>query len=336
MRPGDQWTVSIYDQAIAYAALQGLARLNAAARREPDRARWEGEALELRASTNATLWLDDPARGYYRIHRHVAPDHVEHDIDEDDVIAIGNAAAVFYGLAEPDKVPRILAALERARVAAGAQKPGLTLNPAYPGWYQVQMDMRMYQNGAIWDWWGGRQISAEFWSGYWRMARDHLLMVARDWATHPGQVREWESPWLGRTGADTAYAGAAAVVGQSIVEGLFGVQIAGRDVQLSPRLDEMSGGVRVYEPSSDTYAAYEYQATERGETIQYGSNSGAALAIRLPVRWRGDTQARLDGTDWLSITYERTGEMLVGTVIVPSGTHKVEFREAPGPSRPKF
>ena len=35
MRPGDQWTVSIYDQAIAYAALQGLARLNAAAGARP-------------------------------------------------------------------------------------------------------------------------------------------------------------------------------------------------------------------------------------------------------------------------------------------------------------
>ena len=58
---------------------------------------------------------------------------------------------------------------------------------------QVQMDPGMYQNGALWDWWAGRQISAEFWSGYWHLARDHLFMVSRDWATHPGQVREWEN-----------------------------------------------------------------------------------------------------------------------------------------------
>src|SRR5262249_27641387 len=110
----------------------------------------------------------------------------------------------------------------------------------------------------------------------------------------------------------------------------------GREVRLAPRLDEMSGGVRVYEPSTDTYVAYEYQATGRGETIQYGSNSPTALAVRLPVRWRGATQARLDGADWLPINYERVGEMAIGTVIVPSGMHKVEFRQAPTPSRAKF
>jgi hypothetical protein len=336
MLPGDQWTVSIYDQAIGYAALQGLARLNAAAGREQDRIRWETEAHDLRGSTNVILWLGDEDRGYYQIHKHVAPNRVIHDFPEEDVIAIGNAAAVFYGLAEPDKVPRILAALERARIQARAPKPGLTLQPAYPGWSHVQMDERAYQNGAIWDWWGGRQISAEFWSGHWRLAREHLMMVARDWATHPGTVREWESPWHGRTGADQAYAGAASVVGQSIVEGLFGVEIAGRDVRLTPRLEHLAGGIRVYEPSTDLYAAYEYQATERGEAITYGSNSPTALTIRLPVRWRrGETRARLDGKDYLPIDYQIVGEVMTGTVIVPSGTHRVDLFEVPT-GRPRF
>ena len=329
MRPGDQWTVSIYDQAIAYAALRGLAHMNAVVGRDADRARWEAEADVIRASTNAVLWLDDPQRGYYRIHVHLQPDNVHHEINEDDVVAIGNAAAVYYGLADADKVPRILAALERARIEAGAPKPGLTLEPAYPGWFQVQMDTQIYQNGALWDWWAGRQVSAEFWSGYWRMARDHLLMVARDWANHPGTVREWESPWLRRTGADQAYAGAAAVVGQSIVEGLFGVSMVGPEVRLSPRLDDMTGGVRVYEPSTDMYAAYEYQTTERGESLQYGSNSPTALSVRLPVRWRGETQARLDTKDVLPITYQRVGEMLIGTVVVPSGKHQIDMRQVP-------
>jgi hypothetical protein len=279
--------------------------------------------------------MDAPERGYYRIHQHVAPDNIHHDFNEDDVIAIGNAAAVYYGLAEPEKVPRILAALERARVAADAPKPGLTLQPPYPGWFQVQMDQHAYQNGALWDWWAGRQVSGEFWSGYQALARDHLFMVARDWATHPGKVREWESPWLKKNGADDAYAGAAAVVGQSIVEGLYGVQIVGSEVRLSPRLDDMSGGVRVYQPINDLYAAYEYQATDRGETIRYGSNSPTALSVRLPVRWRGQSIARLDGKDYLPITYQRVGETLVGIVTVPSGTHAVELRES-SPARARF
>jgi hypothetical protein len=335
LRPGDQLTVSIYDQSIAYAALRGLARMNAAAGREPDRARWDAEAANLRAATNAVLWQDTLDHGFYRIHKHVAPDNVSHDFPEGDIVSIGNAAAIYYGLADADKVPRILSALERARLAAGASKPGLTLQPPYNGWYQVEMDQHTYQNGAIWDWWGGRQISAEFWSGYWQIARDHLLMVARDWATHPGRVREWESPWLAKTGADQAYAGAAAVVGQSVVEGLFGVQIVGREVRLNPRLGDMNGGVRVYEPSTDLYAAYEYHASERRDAIEYGSNSSAALSIRLPVRWRADTRARLDGHDWLPISYQHIGQETVGTMIVPSGTHRVEM-SAVSSGRKKF
>jgi hypothetical protein len=197
------------------------------------------------------------------------------------------------------------------------------------------MDQRTYQNGALWDWWAGRQVSAEFWSGYWRLAREHLLMIARDWATHPGQVREWESPWLGKTGDDQAYAGAAAVIGQSVVEGLFGVQIVGREVRLSPRLDDLSGGIRVYEPATDVYVAYEYQAIGHGETISYGTNSPAALSIRLPVRWRGETRARLDGTDFLPVAYSRVGDVLLGSVVVPSGVHRVELFQAPA-GRPKF
>jgi hypothetical protein len=335
MEPGDQWTVSIYDQAIGYAALRGLARLNAAAGQDDNTARWDGAANELQASTDAALWMAGPSRGYYRIHLHVAPDNVHHDFNEDDVVAIGNAAAVYYGLAQPDKVPRILAALERARVDANAPKPGLTLSPAYPGWYQVQMDQRMYQNGALWDWWAGRQISGEFWSGYWSLARSHLLMVARDWATHPGQVREWESPWLRRNGQDQAYAGAAAVVGQSVVEGLFGVNVTGRQVQLTPRLDDMDGGVRVYEAATDIYAAYEYEGTNSRATIQYGSNSPNALSVRLPVRWRDGTRVRLDERDVLPVNYERVGEVLLANVTVPSGTHRVDVERIPR-GRPAF
>ncbi|MDQ3809180.1 MAG: hypothetical protein M3336_02705 [Chloroflexota bacterium] len=335
MLPGDQWTISIYDQAIAYAALRGLARLNAAVGNDGDRARWEGEAIELRAAANAMLWMDQPGRGYYRVHVHVPPDRIRHQIDEAEIIAIGNAAAIYYGLAEPDKVARILGALDRARVAANAPKPGLALSIAYPGWYQAQMAPRQYQNGALWDWWAGRQISAEFWSGYWRLAREHLGQLARDWASHPGQVREWESPWLQRVSTDHAYGGAASVVGQAVVEGLFGVDITGREVQLTPRLDEARGGVRVYQPSNDLYAAYEYQASERQVTIQYGSNSPTALSVRLPVRWRQPSRAVLDDKDSLPVAYERVGEMTLARVTVPSGQHRVDLLRVPR-GREKF
>jgi hypothetical protein len=330
IQDGDQWTASIYDQAIGYAALRGLARLNAAAGREQDRARWEDEAFELRSATNRVLWQDQPRRGFYRIHVHLQPDRVEHyELDEGDIIAIGNAAAIYYGLADSERAARIVAALERARIAAGATKPGLTLDPPYAGWYQVQMDHRMYQNGALWDWWAGRQISGEFWTGHWRMARQHLIQVAQDWATHPGMVREWESPWLQRNGADPAYVGGAAVMGQAVVQGLFGVDISGREVRLSPRLDDFNGRIRVYEPATDTYAAYEYTSSPRRVSAQYGTNSPTAVSVRLPVLWRDASLALLDGRDVLPVFYERVGEEHIASVVVPSGTHQVELQRVP-------
>jgi hypothetical protein len=207
----------------------------------------------------------------------------------------------------------------------------LTLEPPYVGWRQDQMDQRVYQNGALWDWWAGRQISGEFWSGYSRLAFDHLVAVAQDWASHPGKVREWESPWKERTGVEEAYAGAAGVVGQAIVEGLFGVDFRGSEVRLTPRLGEHSGGIRVYQPAGDVYVAYEYQASDRFVGLQYGSNSPTALSVRLPVTWHDPSVARLDGGDLLPIVFERTGQDLVAVLTVPSGTHKLElFRLPPG------
>jgi hypothetical protein len=103
----------------------------------------------------------------------------------------------------------------------------------------------------------------------------------------------------------------------------------GREVSVTPRLDGMNGGVRVYEPSTDVYVAYEYSASDRSEVVSYGSNSPSAVSLHLQVRWRGDTRARLDGKDWLPVTYQRVGQTLTGTVVVPNGTHKVEFFEVP-------
>ena len=285
MQDGDQWTVSIYDQAIGYAALRGLARLNAAAGREQDRARWEDAAFELRGATNRVLWQDEPRRGFYRIHVHLQPDRVEHyELDEGDVIAIGNAAAIYYGLADSERAARIVAALERARLAAGATKPGLTLDPPYPGWYQVQMDhAHVPERGAVGlvGWAPDQRRVLELGTGAWRA--QHLIQVAQDWATHPGQVREWESPWLQRNGADQAYVGAAAVMGQAVVQGLFGVDISGREVRLTPRLHDVDGRIRVYEPATDTYAAYEYTSSPQRVSAQYGTNSPTAVSVRLPV-----------------------------------------------------
>jgi hypothetical protein len=335
IQPGDQWTASIYDQSIAFAALQALASMDDATGRRADGQHWRETARQLQAQTNAVLWQGAPDRGYYRIHVHLAPDTIQHTFDEDSVIAIGNAAAVYYGLADGDRVPLILKALERARLAAGAPKVGLSLDPPYAGWLPGQMAQHIYQNGALWDWWAGRQITGEFESGYQSLARKHLFELARDWAAHPGLVHEWDSPWTNRAGNEPNYTGAAAVVGQAIVQGLYGIDLAGPDVRLTPRLGDRAGKIRVYEPSTDLYAAYRYQWTPSRVTLAYGSNSPTALSVRLPVSWPDRTAVRLDGKDFQPVTLERTGEDSDLFLIVPSGTHRIDVLRV-HPSRKAF
>lgn len=280
--PGDGWTYSIYDQSLAFSALMELSEMNSAVGQADMAERYYRQAQSLRQRTTELLWM--PERGYFRIHGHLDPEF-KHPFNEDEIIAIGNAAALYYGLADSAQATRIVEVLERARRESGAYKPGLTLHPPYPGgtFADPHMAWRVYQNGAVWDWWGGRQVMGEFLSGHAAQATEHLLLVANDWATHPGLVFEWESPWLNRFSHDYRYAGAAAVMAEALVEGLFGLSVDHDRVQLQPRLGTREGYVRAHVPSTDRYAAYRYGYDASARTIQlrFGTNSPSPVSIKV-------------------------------------------------------
>ena len=61
----------------------------------------------------------------------------------------------------------------------------------------IQMAEGAYQNGGLWDWWGGAQITAEFEHGLRTRALKHLYQVADDWLKHPRDIYEWQSPRTG-------------------------------------------------------------------------------------------------------------------------------------------
>lgn len=320
--PGDAWTYSIYDQALAFAALMELSEMNREVGNTVAAARYHAIAEQLRQHTSALLWM--PERGYFRIHGHVSPE-LRHDFDEDSIVSIGNAAALYYGLASPAQAGGIMRALERARLEASSPKPGLSLHPPYPpgAFAAVSMAPRSYQNGAIWDWWGGRQVVGEFRYGNATLARDHLVLIAQDWAGHPGTVREWESPWLGRTGDDYRYAAAAAVVGEAIVEGLFGVSITSRAIVLEPRLGPRDGFIRAYVPALDTYAAYRHRyLRESGEIeLKIGTNSRQPVQVRVLLPGpRASWSAKL-GEHGIASRLEQRGLDTYLALEVPPGEH---------------
>ncbi len=278
----DHWTASIYDQALTYRVLRQLAEMSLAVGQEERARALLARADDLRQATNRYLWM--PERGYYRLHTHITP--LTHSgFIEDSMVAIGNAVAVYCGMTTDEQERSIFKKLEDARITAGARKPGVSLFPAYPtGFFAtVQRNRGEYQNGGVWDWWGGVQMTAEFQRGFSDLALAHLYQVAADWARHPGTIWEWSLPGADLGRGAKGYASAAGTVGEAILSGLYGVNITRDSVRLEPRLGTHNGDVHVYQPATDLYAAYRYSYTSEAITLRYGSNVSGELSLRLLI-----------------------------------------------------
>ena len=315
-----EWTASIYDQAWTYRALLELAEMNEAVDQPRQAEAQRARARILRQSSAERLW--QPDRGFFRTHIHIPP--VRHAFDEDRIVSIANAVAVYTGLAAPSERGPIFRALEEARIAAGATKPGLALYPPYPqGFFDYpQMAPGRYQNGAVWDWWGGIQISAEFWNGHARLARQHLDLVAADWARAAGEVFEWQEPRSRRNGGSPAYAGAAATIAEAIVGGLLGVELGPSGWTAAPRLGAESGGIHVHHPPSGCWLTY--WQTYAGDRLALEWETNHPVAGRLRVLVPADvivTGALLDQIA-APLAVETLGE---DTYVAP--------RAAPGPGK---
>ncbi len=275
----DHWTCSIHDQALTYRALLDLAEMNQAVGDAARAHELKAQADQLRRSANEKLW--NSQRGSYLLHLHLTP--LVHDFPEEELIGISNALAAHWGLSDPSRTQRLFSRLEGARLAAGARKPGLSLYPPYPeGFFaHEQMSPGEYQNGGLWDWWGGMQITAEFETGFSAMALAHLRMVAEDWASHPAEVFEWQMPSTGDGWGSHNYASAAGTMTEAILRGLFGVTIESDGARLQPRLRKHDGEIRAFQPSTGLYASYDYMYGQDSIVLDYGSNHPGSLEVRL-------------------------------------------------------
>jgi hypothetical protein len=290
----DHWTCSIYDQALTYRALLELAEMNETLGAVPRAEDLRRRAEELRRATNAHLWNEDG--GFYRLHVHVTP--LTHPFPEEQMVAVSNALAVSVGLSDPAQTNSAFASLERARLSAGAGKPGLSIYPPYPpGFFaHPQMYSGEYQNGGLWDWWGGIQITAEFESGHSTLARAHLNLVARDWASHPQEIYEWHDLATGEGWGARNYSSGAATVAEAIIQGLYGITIDRDGVAIQPRLASHNGQIRVLQPATGLYASYDYRSEPGFIALDYGSNhpGPVQVAVLLP-RGRTTREVSIDG-----------------------------------------
>jgi hypothetical protein len=328
----DHWVCSVYDQALTYRALLQLAEMNEAVGARQRSTDLRERAERIRSSTNARLWNE--STGSYLVHLHITP--LSHPFPEDQMVGISNALAVYVGLTDPERASRALAALERARLAAGASKPGLSLYPPYPpGFFaHPQMLAGEYQNGGLWDWWGGVQITAEFESGQSTLALAHLRMMAQEWALHPGQVFEWQKPSTGEGWGSSNYASAAATVAEAILRGLFGVTIRTDVVTLRPRLGEHDGQVSVVHQSTGLYASYEYSYEPGFVVVDYGSNHPQPLQIAVLIPpGREIERVSIDGRE-VSYRLETLLQDNYCAFTADSGTHRavLTFKTPPEPA----
>lgn len=318
LAPGDALTVSPYDQAWHYRALHDLAAmLRAAGRPEPAEALLAQAAL-LRQQARDLLWLAD--RGYYRIHAHLS-DWVD-PFDLTQTIAISNVLALYAGLATPDQVEPIFSAVALAAQRAGTDRAGLTLDPPFPaGFFQSRsMTPGEYQNGGVWDWWGGLQIVSEFEHGRAEAALAHLQAVGRAWQASGGPYEWFHLPSRSPQGSPD-FTGAAATVAQAVIRGLFGVRLSTRGFSLTPRLGARSGMLAAIRPGGGRLAVTQ-TAYPSLLFLDYEVDAGlrGAASVRLPAGW-ASVVAYLDGRP-LPVTVWAAGrDTYAGTWQVPGGAH---------------
>ncbi len=323
----DHLTVSIYDQALAYMALIELARMNAAVGQTARADEWQSKAEALKQQTNRLLWQAD--KGFYLIHAHITP--LEHSFDEASMVSIANALAVYAGLTDFEQSAVIFKRLEEARLAAGAKKPGLSIYPYYPNQWPnlffdyLGMGYGNYQNGGVWDWWGGVQIKAEFSHGFAEIALVHLLQVANDWQKHPGNIIEWQSTTDSRHEGSHYYSAAAGTMGSAIIEGFFGVDLTGQGLTLQPRLGLNDGFIRVYQAATDRYAAYSYDWDQNVTRLDYGTNAAGAVTVKLlKLRSENVREVTIDGAP-VQFTVETVGHDTYTVFSAPAGQHRIEI-----------
>jgi hypothetical protein len=264
------WVASIYDQAVTFQALRELALMNRSAGQIDRADLFDSRAEHLRHAAIATLW--QPNRGFFRTHLHLTP--LEHPFDEDSVVSIANAHALYTRLADDVDDGLVITQLEAARIRAGVSKPGLTLSPPYVSglFGHPNMGAFSYQNGGVWDWWGGMQVTAEFERGYSAQALHHLQLIAEDWHARGGGVWEWQHPITHRDAGSPDYAGAASTAAEAVLAGLFGVDLEADRLWLGPRLGGRDGELRLIHPASGCWARMTHNHEDNVIEIAYDTN----------------------------------------------------------------
>jgi hypothetical protein len=290
-----RWTADIYDQSMFYQASMNLAEMMDAAGEAKRASFWQEKARLIKDNTDRQLWQED--KGFYRVHIHL--DDLKHEFDEDDMFAMGgNTQAILSGLADSEKSRRIIEeALKRQGEFQLSTISG-TLLPPYPKDFfkhPLLDDPYEYQNGAQWDWFGGRLICAMFENGFSELAKEKLLEITSKNVKNRGFF-EWDNREGVGSGSDF-YAGSAGSLAKALFEGYFGIKMGRNHLSIEPKLGKDAGMIHVFQPSDNLFVAYEYSLDEdkKKVTLSYNSNFPHIGLLKILIPWSEKTEEK----DWL-------------------------------------
>jgi hypothetical protein len=283
------WTADIYDQGMFCLAAGQLAKMYEKLGQESRALFWRKTAEDIKTKTNSCLWQEE--KGFYRIHVHL--DSWQHDFDESDMYAMGgNVTAALAGVANPVQKTKIInQALERQKIYNVSTISG-TLLPPYPQniFKHPLLDSPFeYQNGAQWDWFGGRLVYSMFSSGFSQQATEKLLEIISKNIANRGFF-EWDDQRGTGRGSDL-FCGSAGSLALALFEGYLGIKLTKDSLQLEPRLSLDNGRVHVYIPASDSFVAYEYTflSDENKIEMSFNSNIVANGQVRILSPWISNT-----------------------------------------------
>ena len=284
------WTADIYDQGMFYLAAAQLAEMYGELDQEDRAVFWRKTKESIK--TNANIWLWQKDKGFYRVHVHL--DSLQHDFDESDIFAMGgNVTAIQAGMANAEQQTKIiLEALERQKTYNMSTISG-TLLPPYPKnvFKHPLLDSPFeYQNGAQWDWFGGRLVNTMFSSGFSQLAAEKLMEIISKNIANRGFF-EWDDQNGTGRGSDL-FCGSAGSLGKALFDGYLGIKLTKNSLRLEPRLSQDNCRVHVYLPASDSFVAYEYTFFSEENKIEmaFNSNMDTSGQVRILSPWISNTQ----------------------------------------------
>jgi hypothetical protein len=266
---------ALYTNVLFYRAAGQMQEIHRALGQTNRAAYWRKEAATIKANVNKYLWQED--KGFYRAHVLLTPALARDSPDDSNIFAMGgNGLAVLCSVADDAQSARIFEVAGRRQREFGFSTVAGVLFPSYPkGFFKhpAVNEEYFYQNGGQWDWFAGRFLLAEFERGYSARAYQQLAGIANKAVANNG-LYEWHTR-DGKGMGSSDYVGSAGSLGGAIFQGLYGVYLSEKDLNLKIRLRDQPGQVHLFEPATGKYVSYQYRYLEDSRTLKltYESNS---------------------------------------------------------------